>query len=44
MIFINITISLNKTHSTSCDEGDAAGVILTSHRFDSVKSNDKSAI
>ncbi len=31
----------NKTHSTSCDYGDAVGVILTSRRFDLVEANAK---
>ncbi len=34
----------NKTHSTSCDYGDAADVILTSHRFDLAESNAKSGV
>ncbi len=36
--------SINKTHSTSCDYGDAAGAISTSHRFDLVEANAKSGV
>jgi len=33
-----------KTHSTGCDYGDAACVILTRHRFDLVEANAKSGV
>ena len=34
----------NKTHSTSCDYGDAAGATLTSHRLNRVEANAKSGV